>query len=244
MTTKKTKDRLYTRPLEHVGNFEFDERVAEVFPDMINRSVPAYNSIVEMIGLLAGRYARENSNCYDLGCSLGTTSLAIARNTGDKNCSIIAVDSSEAMLGRFREGVGDTVPGLVMQCEDIRNIDFQKASFVSLNFTLQFLPVADRLPLLDSIRRGMLPGGALVLSEKIAFESSREDRFHDDIHTHFKRANGYSELEISQKRAALENVLIRETVDQHRQRLQQAGFAECYVWFQCFNFVSLIAICD
>ena len=244
MTTNRKKDRLYTKPLERVGGFEFDERVAEVFPDMINRSVPAYSSIVKMIGLLAGRYAQKDSNCYDLGCSLGATSMAIAQNVADKNCAVIAVDNSEAMLSRFREQVGEEVSGLILQCEDIRNIDFQQASFVSLNFTLQFLPLDDRPSLLSAIRKGMLAGGALVLSEKVAFESPQEDRFHDDIHTWFKRINGYSELEISQKRAALENVLIRETVDQHCERLKKSGFSECYVWFQCLNFVSLIAVCD
>jgi len=242
--TDDKKDRLYSKPLENVGGFEFDEPVADVFPDMISRSVPAYTTIVRMIGQLAGQYAQENSNCYDLGCSLGATSMAIVRNVADKNCSVIAVDNSEAMLARFREQVGENVPGLLLRCEDIRNTDYKRASFVSLNFTLQFLPLDDRLLLLDAIRENMLPGGALVLSEKVTFETSREDRFHDEAHTFFKRANGYSELEISQKRAALENVLIRESVDQHRSRLKQAGFSQCYVWFQCFNFVSLIAICD
>jgi len=242
--TNEEKDKLYTTPLERVEDFVFDSRVAKVFPDMINRSVPGYATIIDMIGLLASQYAQVDSNCYDLGCSLGATSLAINHAVEGRNCRIIAVDNSEAMLDRFRQKLSGLQTDIELQQADIREAMIERASFVALNFTLQFLPLEDRPGLLETIREGMLPGGCLVLSEKVRFDDSDEEEFHDTLHAQFKRANGYSELEIAQKRSALENVLRRESIKQYHRNLSDAGFARSYTWFQCFNFVSLVAFRD
>ena len=242
--TSKEKDELYTAPLERVEDFVFDSRVAKVFPDMINRSVPGYATIIDMIGLLANQYAQEDSNCYDLGCSLGATSLSISQALGARNCRIIAVDNSEAMLDQFRQKLAGLQTNIELQQADIRDVVIEQASFVALNFTLQFLPLEERPSLLHTICTGMRPGGCLVLSEKVRFENPEEENFHDTLHAHFKRANGYSELEIAQKRSALENVLLRESIKQYHLDLSSAGFNRVYTWFQCFNFVSIVAFRD
>jgi tRNA (cmo5U34)-methyltransferase len=127
-------------------------------------------------------------------------------------------------------------------CADIFDVNFQLASVVVLNFTLQFIHPDVRLRLLKKIYNGMVPGAILILSEKIAFFDQQRHQCHIDLHHAFKRANGYSELEISQKRTALENVLIPDTLTQHRQRFNAAGFRFYDIWFQCFNFVSMLAL--
>jgi len=238
------KDALYRAPLSQVGDFVFDSRVAKVFPDMINRSVPAYATIIDMVGLLANQYAKANSNCYDLGCSLGATSLAIDHGVVGRGCTIIAVDNSEAMLDQFRKKLPALKTNIRLQHADVRDVEIERASFVALNFTLQFVPLEDRPALLGKIRQGMLPGGCLVLSEKVSFDDPEEGDFQDRMHALFKRANGYSDLEIAQKRSALENVLLRETANKHHANLAQAGFSRSYTWFQCFNFMSLVAFRD
>ncbi len=238
-----TRDSLFSVPHELVADFAFDEAVTRVFPDMIRRSVPGYGNIVTMIGLLAERYASSGSTLYDLGCSLGASTLSMRRCLGQRDCTIVAVDNSPAMVEGCRANVaaaGEGIP-VEVRCEDIREVAVSDASVVVLNFTLQFIAPEHRLALLRRIRSDMRPGGVLILSEKIVFESPEEDEFQRTLHLDFKRANGYSELEISQKRTALENVLIPETLQQHRQRLGEAGFARSHLWFQCFNFVSLIA---
>lgn len=238
------KDQLYTLPMQQLEGFTFDKRVAQVFPDMINRSVPAYATIVDMIGLLANRFATPGSNCYDLGCSLGATSFAMHEGVKNRQCKIIAVDNSIAMIERFKTRLSNEYENIEPVIADIRDINFSNCSFAALNFTLQFLPVADRANLLSRIYNAMLPGACLVLSEKITFPDAKESEFHDELHELFKRANGYSDLEIAQKRTALENVLIRESLDVHHSRLGKAGFDRSYTWFQCFNFVSLVAFRD
>jgi tRNA (cmo5U34)-methyltransferase len=240
----ESRDTIYADPLREAGLFSFDENVAKVFPDMIKRSVPGYTTIVSMTGLLAQRYAAAGSNLYDLGCSLGASTLAMRQNLRTANCRLIGVDNSQAMLERCRSIVDtdthDTPVELV--CANIEDVVIENASVVVLNFTLQFVPVALRDAVVQRIYDGLRPGGIVVLSEKVTFEDPHLDQLNIDLHHEFKRANGYSELEISGKRAALENVLLPETLGQHKQRINNCGFSACDVWFQCFNFASMVAI--
>lgn len=239
-----TRDTLYADPLSDAGLFTFDDRVAQVFPDMIRRSVPGYPTIVAMTGLLAGRYASAGSRLYDLGCSLGASTLAMRQNIREPDCRIVAVDNSSPMLERCRSVIDtdthDTPVALV--CANLQDVDIEDASVVVLNFTLQFIPQRERDAVIERIYRGLRSGGIMILSEKVTFEDPHLDELNIELHHQFKRANGYSELEVAQKRNALENVLLPETLARHRRRIAEAGFSSCDVWFQCFNFASLIAL--
>ncbi len=237
------RDDIYALPLENVGAFAFDEQVVGVFPDMIARSVPGYGSILAMIGELAATYAVPDSNVYDFGCSLGAASL-VMQSRIPTSCEIQAIDSSPAMIAALEEKLAKDSGRCRLHAikADILKTPVDHASFSVLNFTLQFVPLAARLELLSRIARNTLPGGALVLSEKICFADASQQRLMTDLHHQFKRANGYSALEIAQKRTALENTLVPETLTAHLDRLQQAGFATASCWFQCFNFVSILAV--
>ncbi|RJT43260.1 carboxy-S-adenosyl-L-methionine synthase CmoA [Rahnella woolbedingensis] len=237
-------DTLFSAPIDKLGDWTFDERVAEVFPDMIQRSVPGYSNIISMIGMLAERFVQPDSNVYDLGCSLGAATLSMRRNIKVQGCEIIAVDNSPAMVERCRRHIDAfraETPVTVIE-SDILDIELKNASMVVLNFTLQFLEPDDRQRLLNQVCQGMRPGAALVLSEKFSFEDKDVGELLFNMHHDFKRANGYSELEISQKRSMLENVMLTDSVETHKARLHQAGFQHTEVWFQCFNFGSLIAL--
>lgn len=236
------KDSLYSQPLGQISSFAFDDHVANVFPDMISRSVPGYQTMITAIGLLAGRFATEGSHCYDLGCSLGAASFSMRQNISAENCKIVAVDNSKAMLSRFESILTQEKTLIELHCADIRDVKIENASIVVLNFTLQFLPVEDREKLLAKIYAGLLPNGALIISEKLAFDDARQHELQIDLHHEFKKSQGYSELEISQKRTALENVLIPETFATHQNRLKLVGFNSAELWFQYFNFASFIAL--
>ncbi|MDD2175135.1 carboxy-S-adenosyl-L-methionine synthase CmoA [Glaesserella parasuis] len=239
-----SKDALFSAPIEKLGDFTFDESVAEVFPDMIQRSVPGYSNIITAIGMLASRFVTDQSNVYDLGCSRGAGILSIRRNVEKSGVRIIGVDNSEPMVERCRrhlEAYHSDIPVEIL-CDDIRHVEIKNASMVVLNFTLQFLPREDRLALLRKIYHGLNPNGVLVLSEKFTFEDNTINELLIDLHHTFKRANGYSELEVSQKRTALENVMRTDSIDTHKARLKEAGFSQVDLWFQCFNFGSMITI--
>jgi tRNA (cmo5U34)-methyltransferase len=241
----KKQDEIYASPLNEIIDFDFDEKVAEVFPDMIQRSVPGYGTMISTRGILAAKYAQPNSRCYDLGCSLGAVSLSMRQRINQPGCKVIAVDNSEAMIERGLELLASDSSSRVpveMVCADIQGVAIEDASVVVLNFTLQFIPLDDRLALITRIHKGLKPGGVLILSEKMAFDDQIKQDFHTEAHHDFKRANGYSNLEISQKRTALERVMIPESLNCHKRRLQEAGFPMSEVWFQCFNFASMAAI--
>ena len=242
--TFQTPDDSYAGPLSEIADFQFDENVVDVFPDMIRRSVPGYQEIVDMTGLLCERFARPEANYYDLGCSLGTVTLAMRRQLSHPDCRIIAVDNSPAMTNRCREilTADNSAAPVLLVCGDIRDVPIEKAAMVVLNFTLQFLPEKDRPDLLQRICRGLLPGGILVLSEQIVQDNARFQELYTEMHHAFRKNRGYSELEISRKRSAPEKVLIPEPLETHRRRLREAGFERSKVWYQCFNFASLIAI--
>lgn len=238
------KDTIFAAPIEKLGDFTFDESVAEVFPDMIQRSVPGYSNIITAIGMLAERFVSDNSQVYDLGCSRGAGILSVRRNVKASNVKIIGIDNSEPMVERCRSHINAYQSDIPVEIHlgDIRDVEIENASMVILNFTLQFLPPNDRLSLLKKIYQGLKPNGVLVLSEKFTFENQVMNELLIDLHHTFKRANGYSELEVSQKRTALENVMRTDSITTHKQRLQEVGFNQVELWFQCFNFGSMIAV--
>lgn len=229
---------------QQLVDFSFDDAVADVFPDMIRRSVPGYDAIISQLGVLAKHYAKPNTHVYDLGSSLGAATLSMYRQTSDLNLKHICIDNSVSMVKRCKSRLERHMPDADLQviCENIEETEINNASLIVINFTLQFLAPNTRLALLEKVYQGLLPGGVLILSEKLKFDDVLENQLQIDWHLTLKRANGYSDMEISQKRAALENVLIPDTLEQHQQRLIAAGFDKSYQWFQSFNFASLLAL--
>ncbi len=237
-------DSIYSRPLKHIADFKFDEKVSDVFDDMIRRSVPGYESIIPMMGMMGRHFAVPRTMIYDLGSSLGATALSISRGLSPEQlCQIIAVDNSLPMIRRSRGLLaGLTAVPVSFICSDISDIHIRNASLVALNFTLQFIDPDQRPVLLMKIYDGLIRGGALVLSEKIRFGDAQEDAQQIALHHAYKKFHGYSDLEISQKRTALENIMKPESPETHISRLQDIGFATACQWFQCFNFVSYLAV--
>ena len=237
------EDKIYSEYRERVADFVFDESVASVFDDMIRRSVPGYATVIAMTKVFAEQYVQAGTVCYDLGCSLGASTLAMRKGVVQAGCRIVAVDNSESMVGRCREVVANDVSEVPVEVRlgDIRDVAITDASMVVMNFTLQFLSPDARDEMIQQIYDGLRPGGVLLLSEKITFDDAAKQTFETDMHHEFKKLMGYSDLEVAQKRKSLENVLLPESMESHRKRLTNAGFVKTYLWFQCFNFMSLAA---
>lgn len=238
-------DTLFQMPWHGVGGFRFDEQVASVFPDMIRRSVPGYGQVIGLSALIAKRYAQPHTHLYDLGCSLGATTLAMAEQVTESGCRVIAMDNSEAMLARARalaaDRLIDPLPIDWVQT-DIADCVFEPASVMAMNFTLQFIDPTVRADLIGRIYEALTPGGVLVLAEKVVLDAPEAQAILTDLHHDFKRANGYSELEIASKRQAIDTVLIPETSDTHVKRLRQAGFSEVIECFHCLNFKAWVSV--
>lgn len=244
------RDELFSQ-IHKPGSFCFNEEVAAVFPDMIERSVPGYDFCLKTITATAKNLVQADSHIYDLGCSLGSITLAIrsgviAAGFGDRGVVIHGVDSSQPMLHRAASHIAafrSTVE-ITLHCEDITQTSIKDASLVVLAYTLQFIPTEQRLGLIQKIHDGLKSGGGFLLIEKTHESDPKMQNVLTDLHHEFKRINGYSELEIAQKRQALENVLIPETEAQHEQRMKQAGFSHFSLIAKHYNFATWLAIRD
>jgi len=235
------RDNLFNANID-IADFRFDKEVVEVFDDMVRRSVPGYDSMIQMIGLIARMYGQDNTNYYDLGSSTGAISLAIALNNKHQKNTFFAIDNSEEMVSKCKQNLESKIDNLQATCADINQIHIQNASIVVLNLTLQFIDVKDRSNLIKKIYEGLNPGGVLIISEKIHFEDKETQDQITNLHIDFKKENGYSELEIANKRQAIENVLITDTKAIHIERLKDSGFKDTSCFFQCLNFVSFLSV--
>ncbi|MDH3973522.1 MAG: carboxy-S-adenosyl-L-methionine synthase CmoA [Deltaproteobacteria bacterium] len=226
------------------GEFKFDEKVAQVFDDMLSRSVPFYGEVQRIIAELSLKYWQEGTRIYDLGCSTATTIINICSMAGDRKLLITGIDSSEPVIAKAREkvekaGLKDQVELL---CSDINDVEFNNASVVIMNYTLQFITPENRPTLIKKIYDGLVDGGILLLSEKVLEEDEEMSNLFIDKYYEFKKKMGYSDLEIAKKREALDKVLIPFTVDSELDLLRQGGFKNPSLFFKWFNFASFIAV--
>ena len=237
------EDKVYAKPIDQLEAFEFNAQVADVFENMIGRSVPGYPLILDIIGLTTEHFAQPNTCCYDLGCSLGASTLKIRQHL-PISCLAIGIDNSSDMVERCRANVArdHSQAQIEIRQEDLRTTRIENASVVVMNFTLQFLPEGDRDNVLRGISDGLVDGGVFLLCEKIKFDNSNQQVLFEDLHLSFKRLMGYSDLEIAQKRAALESVLIPSTITELNERVSRAGFSRTELIVQCLNFVAILAI--
>lgn len=230
------RDTIFNKKTDLV-DFCFNQEVVSVFDDMVLRSVPGYKNTLEFIKLCGEIYTQKGSNIYDLGCSTGATSFALSGNGGN----IVAVDNSKSMIDKARENLKN-INNITFVCDDINNIKIENASIVVLNLVLQFIPKDKRNDLIQHIYNGLNKGGVLIISEKVHFEDIKEQEFFTKTHLEFKKSNGYSELEIANKRQLLEDVLITDNTSIHLKRLSDCGFNFYQEVMQHLNFKTFIAI--
>ena len=240
------KDRLFATKKEPVPAFDFNEAVASVFSDMLERSVPMYRESITRQAELTMDFYQNGTRIYDLGCSHGNFGMLVGKIFGQRPFSMVGVDSARPMIEKYELRLKDMLfkDRICLLCDGIENIILSNASVVVVNLTLQFVGLDKRDELISHIYEALVPGGILLLTEKVVDGDMAVSSLQLDYYSRFKRENGYSELEISQKREALENVLIPEPIDVHEKRLKTAGFTSMDVWLKWFNFASIIAIKD
>jgi tRNA (cmo5U34)-methyltransferase len=232
------KDEVFKEEIEKVSDFKFGAGVAKVFDDMVNRSVPYYGEIQRMMAELAADHAKPGTLVYDLGCRTGTTMIGMDTLV-DKGIKFIGVDDSPQMLEKCKSKLLELgfSRDYELKCVDLnQGVQINNASVVVLCLTLQFMRPIYREKLLNDIYKGLNSGGVLILVEKILAEDSLFNRDFIKYYYNYKRRNNYSEMEIAQKREALENVLIPYKLSENITLLRDRGFAHCEVFFKWYNF--------
>lgn len=238
------KDEIFADGDFQSGSFRFDDTVAKVFDDMTSRCIPYYKEVIQLSAKVAEKFVPENGLIYDLGCSTGNTLFFIAKTLRNKKVKLIGIDPSKSMLGKAAEK-----SSLFTYTHDIKFLTgkaesyaLQAADMIILNYTLQFISVKKRLKLITKLHNSLKPGGVLIMSEKIRQEDIRVEAFHTQVYEAFKAANGYSYLEIANKRQALENILIPGSLAGNLSLLNESGFSRVEILFKWLNFTTFMAI--
>ncbi|MBI5556174.1 MAG: carboxy-S-adenosyl-L-methionine synthase CmoA [Deltaproteobacteria bacterium] len=240
-----SKDTIYQDP-HPPSDFTFNARVAEVFDDMLQRSVPCYQQVIDMTATLLARFAADGDRIYDLGCSTGTTLLHLARRLEAKELQFTGIDSSRAMIDKavLKAEMLATQNTIRFVQGDIAEIELEPCGACILNYTLQFIRPMARKKFLTRLHSALKPGGILIISEKIISHDLLLNRTFIDLYHDFKRGQGYTETEIARKREALENILIPFSIQENIALLKKAGFSHVETFFQWFNFASFMAVKD
>lgn len=240
------KDQVFNHPIQNIKGFEFNEEVAACFDDMVSRSVPFYDEIHRIILDLIDRTEATNGPIYDLGCSTATTFTLIDKHLKSKKKTaptMIGIDNSGPMLEKAAAKIkANQMETVELQCKNIEEAELDNPSMVIMNYTLQFIPVERRIDILKKIYNSLADEGIFVLAEKLKSPTRSVDNLLTDLYYDFKRRNGYSELEISQKREALENVLVPLTPKRQMNMLREAGFKRVEMIFRWYNFACYLGI--
>ena len=238
------KDRIFKKKKKLIENFNFGKQTADVFDDMLYRSVPFYGELQRMIREIASEFAEDGTNVYDLGCSTCNTFLSFDGYVSE-DVTFIGIDSSKEMLRKAKEKLSKNGfrKKYKLLCHDLnKGFPIKNASVVILNLTLQFVRPIYRERVISAIAKGLNPGGCLILIEKVLSPNSTMNRFFIKFYYDFKKRNGYSEMEIAQKREALENVLVPYHFDENRELLLNNGFKGCDIFFRWYNFCGILAL--
>ncbi len=236
-------DKLFVDKVAEIGGFNFGEKTAEVFDDMLDRSVPQYREMQRMIGEIAAEFADNGTNVYDLGCSTGITMQTLMKSI-DRDVHFVGVDNSPAMLNRARERLSTVKDRRweLMEADLNQPFEFKNASVVVVNLVLQFVRPLYRDTLIRNLHAGLRDTGCLILVEKVLGNDSLFNRTFIKFYYDMKKRNGYSEMEISKKREELENVLIPYRVEENYELLRKGGFSHIDMFFKWYNFCGILAL--
>ena len=238
------KDEIFSEGNFQKGSFRFNDAVASVFDDMASRCIPYYKEVIQLTASAADKFLNDQATVYDIGCSTGNTLLFIAKTLRDKNVKLIGIDPSESMLKKAEEKAAvytysHDIDFLQGSCE---SFEFQKADMIILNYTLQFISPENREAVISRLYKALKPGGILILSEKLRQEDRDVEEFNTETYEAFKAGNGYSYLEIANKRQALENILVPGSLTGNLDLLNNCGFDRVEILFKWLNFSTFLAI--
>lgn len=237
-------DEIFAEPKALPTDFQFDHKTAAVFDDMVSRSVPFYHETQRMMGEMAADFGVDGTNLYDLGCSTCTTLIELAPVVSP-GVQFIGIDNAEEMLAQAQRRLAEqqvTRPIKLVHADLHEGVEIENASVVIMNLTLQFIRPLHRERLIGAIHRGLTERGCFLLVEKVTVKDSLLNRLFIKYYYAMKRRNGYSDMEIAQKREALENIMIPYRLDENRELLRNAGFRHMEVFIRWYNFCGLIAV--
>ena len=235
------RDTVFKDPIYAKQPFEFSKEVADVFENMLNRSVPCYGHIQFLIQQLSQQYIQPHSTVFDIGCSTGDTLSKIRNSCSQEGVSYVGIDTSLEMLQKAREtfvGCDD----VTFTSKSVSEASFEGASLVVSNLTLQFIPIQERSAVIQRLYKDLAKGGAFLYFEKTKEDSDEMESVMTSVYESYKFENGYSLDEIAHKKEALKTVLRPLSRTDNHNLLANAGFKTITPIFQWMNFFGLIGV--
>ena len=141
-------DKVFKKKIEK--QFQFDESVASVFDDMLNRSVPFYEENIDLIIKIVDSYSEAGSRVIDLGSSTASLLLEIERKVNSE-LHLIGIDNSSAMIKQAQKKIEALNSKVELFEGDIIEFNYPEADIIILNYTLQFIRPIEREKLLQKI---------------------------------------------------------------------------------------------
>ena len=231
------KDTIFNKEIQK--QFEFDNEVAEVFDDMINRSVPFYKENLDLSINIIKNYLKDGDYVLDLGCSTGNFLIKLAQMKD--NLNLIGIDNSISMIKKAQNKAKAFGKKIEFKEADFIDYQFKKNKLITANYTIQFIRPLKREKLIQKIYNSLENNGIFLMSEKLIAEDKKLNKILIDEYYNYKKQNGYSEYEISKKREALENVLIPYTQEENIEMLKNIGFKHIEIIFRWCNFSTFLA---
>jgi tRNA (cmo5U34)-methyltransferase len=223
----------------------FDDEITRVFPDMLERSIPGYRSMREVVTRTATKYAAKNGCIVDLGVARGDALMPVVMECLANN-TYCGYDVSEPMLDAARESFGSLSPEGIVTIErhDLREgLPEGDTWTVALSvLTLMFVPIEYRQQILADIYDRLDNGGAFILVEKVLGDDASLNTRLVEMYYDIKRQNGYDDDSIDRKRLALEGVLVSLRASENERMVRSAGFEQVECIWRYLNFAGWVAV--
>ena len=226
---------------DHGKKFNFNKDVSVCFSDMLERSIPQYDIMRELVFRFIDKNISNNSNILDIGTSTGEVIYDLSVKYPD--ATFIGLEHSDSMIDEAKKRFSE-FENVSIKKHDLRNEFYHKSKFdiIISSLTIQFTPIEYRLKIIKNIYNLLKKNGLFIFVEKVIGSSARIDSDLVDIYYDIKRDNGYSEQEIQRKKLALEGVLVPVTEKWNIELLKMSGFSQIDCFWRCLNFCGLVAI--
>ena len=220
-------------------DFSFADH-ASTFDEHINASIPGYDQLVEKCVGLSRRFVQNHTSVVDLGCTTGKLleRLSNQNHPSRKKSRYIGIDVEPTFRKQWKLRKARNTQFVV---DDICRFPFERVSYACNLFTLPFIPVPDKIPLLKRIHAGLVEGGAMLIAEKIYASTGRlQDALTFQFYDH--KLKSFSECELLNKERSLRGQMTLLTEAELREGLRAAGFREVEAVWGNFPFLALLAL--
>jgi tRNA (cmo5U34)-methyltransferase len=222
------------------GAWSFGGKVPNKFESHIAKSVPLYLEGHQIIVRLSDYFLKEESVCYDIGCSTGNLLNKISQHTNKKKIKLYGIEKEKSMYKYASSKIKEK--NIKFINKDFRSIATKKSDLIISYYTLQFINPSIRQNILTKIFKTLNWGGAFIMFEKIRGNDARFDNMLNSLYLDFKEDNKLSVKDILLKSKSLRGVLEPFSDSGNLGLIKRAGFKDVQTIMQSLCFKGYLCI--